>query len=210
MILSSARGAKIPDAQMREAGPSFRPARREDASILAELVNYAGEGMPLYLWSKLAGTHETAWEVGRMRAARESGSFSYRNTTVLNHDGRSVGCLIGYEIADEKMPVPPDTPGMFVPLQELENEAPGTWYVNVLAVLPDHRSRGFGSDLLRLADERGRELGKRGMSVIVSNSNSGARRLYEKHGYRESGRRKMIKEGWINEGQEWVLLTKAL
>jgi ribosomal protein S18 acetylase RimI-like enzyme len=82
--------------------------------------------------------------------------------------------------------------------------------VNVLAVLPDHRSRGFGSDLLRLADERGRELGKRGMSVIVSNSNSGARRLYEKHGYRESGRRKMIKEGWINEGQEWVLLTKAL
>ena len=104
---------------------SFRPARQEDAGVLAELVNYAGEGMPLYLWSKLAGPHETAWVIGRMRAARETGSFSYRNATVIEHDGRAVGCLIGYGIDDEIEPVPTDMPAMFVPLQELENQAPG-------------------------------------------------------------------------------------
>jgi hypothetical protein len=53
----------------------FRPARREDASLLAELVNYAGEGLPLYLWGKLTEAGETAWEVGRKRAARDDGSL---------------------------------------------------------------------------------------------------------------------------------------
>jgi hypothetical protein len=45
------------------------------------------------------------------------------------------------------------------------------------------------------------------MSVIVSDANTGARRLYEGFGYREFARRTMIKEDWVNEGQEWVLLT---
>ena len=31
----------------------LRPARVDDASILAELVDYAGEGLPSYLWSKM-------------------------------------------------------------------------------------------------------------------------------------------------------------
>jgi ribosomal protein S18 acetylase RimI-like enzyme len=99
---------------------------------------------------------------------------------------------------------------MFVPLQELENAAPGTWYVNVLAVLLAHRNQGLGSELLRFADETGRGLGLRGMSVMVSNANLGARRLYEKHGYGALDRRKMIKEGWSNEGEQWMLLTKPL
>ena len=32
-----------------------RPARIEDADVLAELVDYAGEGLPSYLWHKIAG-----------------------------------------------------------------------------------------------------------------------------------------------------------
>ena len=187
-----------------------RPARREDANVLAELVNYAGEGMPLYLWSKLADAGETAWDVGRRRAAREEGAFSYRNATIIEHEESAAGCLIGYAISDEPEPVSADLPAMFVPLQELENLAPGTWYVNVLAVLPKYRSLGLGSQLLRLADKTGHKLGKRGMSVIVSDANPGARKLYERLGYREVARRGMVKEDWITEGREWVLLTKAL
>ncbi|MBI4725373.1 MAG: GNAT family N-acetyltransferase [Rhodomicrobium sp.] len=166
--------------------------------------------MPLYLWSRLAAPGESAWDVGRRRAAREEGSFSYRNATVIEDGGRTAGCLIGYEIADDPEPVPPDMPPMFVPLQQLENLASGTWYVNVLAVLPEFRNLGLGTKLLHLADATGRKLGKRGMSVIVSDANTGARRLYERLGYREQARRPMVKEDWISEGQEWVLLTKSL
>lgn len=186
----------------------FRPARSDDAAVLADLVNYAGEGMPLYLWGKLASGGETAWEVGRQRAARETGSFSYRNATIIEHAGQAAGGIIGYVIPEVVEPVPSDMPAMFVPLQQLENHAPGTWYVNVLAVLPPYRSLGLGTEMLRLADRLGREEGCRGMSVIVSNANLGARRLYERLGYAETMTRPMVREDWINEGTEWVLLTK--
>lgn len=190
--------------------PPFRLGHIDDAPILAELVNYAGEGMPLYLWSKLAAPGETAWEVGRRRAAREDGSFSYRNAIMIDQGGECAGCLIGYEIPVDPAPIGEDMPPMFVPLQELENLAPGTWYVNVLAVRPQFRGLGLGTKLLALADETGRSLGKPGMSVIVSDANPGAQRLYERCGYREAATRPMVKDDWQNEGRNWALLTKTL
>ena len=48
------------------------------------------------------------------------------------------------------------------------------------------------------------------MSVIVANTNLGARRLYERHGYAETASREMVKESWANDATHWVLLTKAL
>lgn len=92
---------------------------------------------------------------------------------------------------------------MFVPLQELENLAPKTWYVNVLAVMPSDRNQGLGTALLRHAVEKA---AGSGLSVIVSNANPGARRLYERHGYRERSRRPMLKDGWDHSGDAWVLL----
>lgn len=99
---------------------------------------------------------------------------------------------------------------MFVPLQQLENLAPGTGYVNVLAVRPQFRGLGLGTRLLAFADQTGRALHKRGMSVIVSDANPDARRLYERCGDHETAARAMVKEDWRNDGRNWVLLTKAL
>ncbi len=189
------------------ADPQFRSGTLEDVPVLTELVNYAGEGLPHYLWGQMAGPGEMPWDVGHNRAAREEGSFSYRNATMIEQGGHCAGCLIGYEIPDQPEPIPDDMPAMFVPLQELENLAPGTWYVNVLAVRPQYRGHGLGTRLLWLAEEKARSLRKRGLSVIVSDSNGGARRLYERCGYAESAKRTMVKEGWVNEGQCWILLT---
>jgi ribosomal protein S18 acetylase RimI-like enzyme len=188
---------------------TFRAATVDDASVLAELINYAGEGLPLYLWSRMAEPGEGAWDVGRHRAAREEGSFSYRNATIIEHDGQCAGCLIGYEIPDKPEPIPDDMPAMFVPLQELENLAPGTWYINVLAVRPQFRNQGLGTKLMALAEEKAQRLGKRGMSVIVSDANLGARRIYTRLGYNEMARRLMIKENWEHGGENWILLTKT-
>jgi len=196
--------------RMLDLETPFRRATIEDAPILAELVNYAGEGLPLYLWSTLASPGETAWDVGLRRAAREDGSFSYRNAVIIEHDGSCAGALIGYEIPDQPEPVSDDMPAMFVPLQELENLAPGTWYVNVLAVRPQFRKTGLGTQLLSMARRTAEALSKRGLSVIVSDANDGARRLYERCGYRERAMRPMVKEAWENEGQNWVLLTRDL
>lgn len=187
----------------------IRKATRYDAAAMAELINFAGEGLPLYLWTKMVEPGETAWDVGRKRAVREEGGFSYRNTVLLEAHGAVAAALIGYGLPDAPEPIDPDTmPAMFVPLQELENAAPGTWYVNVLAAFPKWRGQGFGSELLEIAERHGREAGKSGMSIIVSDANHGARRLYERVGYAFAGQRPMVKEAWDNAGENWVLLTK--
>jgi ribosomal protein S18 acetylase RimI-like enzyme len=100
-------------------------------------------------------------------------------------------------------------PAMFVPLQELENLAPGTWYVNVLAAYPEQRGRGYGGALLAVADRLAQDAGNSGLSIIVADTNTGARKLYERYGYREAGKRRIVKEDWVHPGTDFVLLTKA-
>lgn len=199
---------------MIDLEPPFRRARPEDAPVLAEFINFAGEGLPLYLWTKMARPGETPWDVGRMRARREEGGFSYRNALVMECGGEVVAGLVGYLLPDRpEAPEAPDydtLPAMFVPAQELENLAPGTWYLNALATCPEFRGRGYGARLLALAERLAKDQGAKGVSIIVSDANSGARRLYRRCGYRETAKRPMVKEEWENPGEDWLLLVKSL
>ena len=190
---------------------TIREAHKSDAAELAQLINLAGEGLPLYVWRQMAAPGEDPWEIGRQRAARDTGGFSYRNSVVAEVDAKVVGALVGYPVADEPEPVDPDiTPRMLVPLRELENLAPGTWYVNSVAVFPDARGLGVGSRLMRWAEQKAAELGLRGLSLIVSDTNVGARRLYEHLAYEEVAARPMVKEQWQNPGKNWVLMIREL
>ena len=193
---------------MSKLSPPLRRATRDDAHPLAELINFAGEGLPLYLWERMAEPGETVWDVGRRRARREEGSFSFRNAVVAEHDGSVAALMIGYRLSDKPEPIGDDMPAMFVPLQELENLAPGTWYLNVLATYPEHRGKGFGAKLIGVAEDRAAETAARGTSIIVSDGNPGAWRLYERCGYHERARRPMVKDNWENPGENWVLLVK--
>jgi ribosomal protein S18 acetylase RimI-like enzyme len=194
---------------MIELHPPFRLATPADARVLADLVHFASEGLALHIWTKVAGPGGNPWEVGRERARRQTGSFSYRNAVVVEDGGRIAAGLIGYPLPDRPRPVPEDMPAMFVPLQELENEASGTWYVNVLAAYPEDRGKGHGAALLAIAEKLATDSGRNGLSIIVSDANEGARRLYERCGYREVARRRKVKEDWETPGNHWVLLVKS-
>ena len=188
---------------------TIREAEITDCAELAQLINFAGEGLPLYLWKKTAPPGEDPWQVGRERAARETGSFSYRNAVVAEVAGKVAGALIGYPVPDEPDTVDIEsTPPMFVPLLELENLAAGTWYVNAVAAFPEARGLGVGSKLMQWAEHRASELELRGLSLIVSDANPGARRLYERLGYAEVARRPMVREQWQTDGRYWVLMIR--
>ena len=90
------------------------------------------------------------------------------------------------------------------------NLALDTWYIHVVAVSPEYRGKGQGLSLLALAERLAGSAGKASVSLIVSDTNSGARRLYESCGYREITQRKMVKEQWQHPGVNWVLLIKHL
>ena len=187
----------------------IRNATKSDCAALSELINFAGEGLPLYLWQQTAAPGEDPWKIGRERAAREAGSFSYRNALIAEVDGKVAGALVGYPVSAEPEVIDKtDTPPMFVPLLELENLAAGTWYVNAVAAFPDARGLGVGTQLMQWAEQRASELGLRGVSLIVSDGNPGARKLYDRIGYEEVASRPMVKEQWRNDGRNWVLMIK--
>jgi len=191
--------------------PTIRPARISDASALAVLVDIAGEGAANYMWGLLAEPGQSTLEVGRERARREEGGFSYRNAIIAETDGEVAASLIGYRLDD-----PYDLTGLdelpkFVrPLIRLEAQAPGSWYVNVLATFPEFRGEGIGAKLLEVVEAKGRDEGASAMSVIVGSWNEGAARLYARAGYASVASEPAILPPSFPHQGDWVLMIRSL
>jgi ribosomal protein S18 acetylase RimI-like enzyme len=189
----------------------LRPAHKDDARALAELIDIAGEGFGTYLWSQAAGPGETALDVGMRRAQRDEGGFSYRNATVAEIDGNIAGLLLGYRLAG-----PYDTgdlerlPALMRPLVELESVAPASWYVNALAAFPEFRNKGLGTRLLAEAETIARKVKAPSLSIIVAEANEGAKRLYLRSGYAATARRRLVPFPGLPHGGDWLLLTKPV
>ncbi len=193
------------------ATPTFRPATLADVSALAVLVDIAGEGMASHMWRGLAAPGQSASEIGRERARREEGGFSYRNATVAELGGEVAACLVGYRLEE-----PYDLggfdamPDLVQPLVLLESKVPGSWYVNVLATFPEFRRQGIASRLLAIADEKARAARAPSLSVIVASWNESAARLYEKAGYAPAAREPALPFPGRPHRGDWVLMVKPL
>jgi ribosomal protein S18 acetylase RimI-like enzyme len=188
----------------------IRDAQVSDADHLVRFVNMAADELSLHFWKKSAGPGVDPLAYGRERAARETGNFSYRNAWLAEVDGEVAACLLGYPAALEPEPIEPGTPSIFVPLLELENLAPGSWYLNVLAAYPQHRGKGLGSALLAKAEEVTRKAGRSTISLIAEDTHHDALRLYHAKGYAEVARRPIVKDDWPVDASEWILFTKAI
>ena len=80
---------------------TIRPANSwDDATHLACFVDMASEGLALHLWETMKGPGQTLFEVGRSRALREDGSFSFQNSRIAEIDMIVAGGLVGYKIAE--------------------------------------------------------------------------------------------------------------
>lgn len=189
----------------------IRPALRSDAADMALLVNIAGHGLPSYVWSRAEGADEvdSPFEIGRLRAMRETGSFSWKNTDLAVAGDEVLGMLVGYPQADT-LPHQ-DTAGIdpvFVPLVELEAEAPGTWYINVLAVFAHWRGKGVGARLVELAAEKAARTEAKGLSLIAADNNADAVRFYRRHGFAVRSERDVVPYPGGPAGGRWLLMVK--
>jgi ribosomal protein S18 acetylase RimI-like enzyme len=187
--------------------PPFRRATAADAHALADLVNFAGHGLPLHFWTLAAAPGQDPWDLGR---ARQAARAEDGQIVVIDEGAGPIAALTGYPIGPAPDLPDADTPALFRPLLELEALAPSSWYVNVLAAYPAHRGRGLGARLLGLAERIAAAQGLSRMSVIVADDNPGAARLYARHGYGETARRPCVRDGWETATREWILMTKDL
>jgi ribosomal protein S18 acetylase RimI-like enzyme len=182
-----------------------RPAKKSDAAEIALLVNIAVHGGIARGWEhgpRAEGTYDPI-EVGRLDMMDDDSKFGWTSVTMAEVDGEVAGMLLGYRKVDAFEPVPPSVTGFMRPIEELEAEANGTWFISMLGVHIGWRSRGVGSALLDVAEVKRDETSASGLSLIVEDGNMGARRLYERRGYAVTDRRPMV-----GARGDWLLMQK--
>ena len=78
----------------------IRRATPRDATDIAAMVDMAGEGLPAYFWSQMVEVGQGPFEIGRTRAMRDDGAFSYRNTHIAEVDGAVAGAVVITTLGD--------------------------------------------------------------------------------------------------------------
>lgn len=113
--------------------------------------------------------------------------YSPANTVIAEVDGERAGMITAYDGAgyrrmrETTMPLFKELLGVEFPDMEDEAEA-GEYYLDSLAVMPEHRGNGIGRQLLRYAIARGTERGLK-VTLAVDPVNERAQRLYQSLGF---------------------------
>ena len=184
----------------------LRPATTEDALVFRRVFELAGEGLAQWVWQQSATEEMDAAAIGLQRCERKLAEAPPGTAIVAEVDGQVAGGVITYDIGDTPEEIEDDTPGVFVPLIELENRALRTHYVNALAVFPAFQGRGVGRKLLRAAEANALE---NGMSLIAEDANANAIGLYQSEGYVGTARLPVVEgSGWTSPGQNWILMIR--
>ena len=189
---------------------TVREATPDDAAFLVRVIDMASEGLVPALWDAMAPKGTNGSEIGLAMVTAEDGDFSYRHGFVVERDGTPLGGLIGYPLPTTPEPIGPEVPEVFVPVKQLEELVPGYWYINVVAMVPESRGIGLGTNLLDEAEARARARECPGLALVVAASNAGAIRAYTRAGYREKARRPFELKDFGLEPTEALLLVREL
>jgi ribosomal protein S18 acetylase RimI-like enzyme len=194
-----------------EAQTRFRSARIEDCRTIAELYRISSDGVADYIWQGLAESGEEPIEVGERRYAREDTVFSYKNCTVAERRGEVTGMLVAFPVeqadsneGDSDEEVDP----VLKPYSELEQ--PGSFYICGMALFPEYRGNGLGIRMLELAQQQAYQRGFDELSLIVFEQNAGAKRLYERYGFREVDRRPVVPHELIRYTGDALLMVAGV
>jgi len=83
--------------QTASVQPTFRPARKSDASNLPVLNDSAARGLAAWLWTTLRVPGQSILEVGRHRVLTPTTAPAhFTNWTVAEIDGEVAGALTGF------------------------------------------------------------------------------------------------------------------
>ncbi|WP_223456807.1 MULTISPECIES: GNAT family N-acetyltransferase [unclassified Pseudomonas] len=159
----------------------FRSAVRADAREIARLFQISSEGASDYIWSQLAKPGQDLLDVGAIRYARDDVDFSYQNCLIAEAGGEVIGMMHSYVMRHD-LQAEPTTDPVLAPYADME--IPDTLYISSLALHEGWRNRGLGVQFLAHARARANQLGLNGLSLIDYAANTGARRFYERHGFR--------------------------
>jgi ribosomal protein S18 acetylase RimI-like enzyme len=192
--------------------PVYRAASAEDSRFIAEMIDMSSEGIALIEWTQAAQAagDRTALDIGASVYASEAGDYSYRNCCVAEVAARRAGILLSFPMpardpSDVAPPPPFDGRDVFAPYKYLE--APDSWYICGVALLPEYRGRGIGTALMLNARQQARQQGYKQLSLVVFEENADAVRLYRRLGYETIKRAPIIPHPLIRASGDALLMV---
>ena len=183
--------------------------RRDESHTIAALYRISSDGVADYIWTGLAAPGEDILDVGARRYAREGTDFSYQNVTVATLGDEIVGMIAAYAMGPAEQPGAEfdfDVDPVLRPFQILEQ--PNSYYVSGVAVFPEYRGGGIGVRFMQRAFDAARARGLPRVSLIVFEQNAGAKRLYDRLGFREAMRERVVPHPLIHYTGAALLLIK--
>ena len=185
----------------------FRAAEKADCRTIASLYSISSDGVADYIWMKLAEPGENIFSVGQRRYERDNTLFSYENCTLATLDGAIVGMLVAFPMTVDET-AEPETDPVLVPYSKLEED--NSYYICGVALFPDYRNRGVGTQLMQLAETHAVAIGLDKLSLIVFEQNADAKRLYDRLGYREIAREAIVPHPFIHYSGDAILMVKTV
>ncbi|GAB4446174.1 MAG: GNAT family N-acetyltransferase [Cyanobacteria bacterium J069] len=198
---------------------SFRNAIADDSMTIARLFQIASDGVVDYIWQTQQPQYPglTPLQIGATRYADPDNVFGYKNCVIAEQNREIVGMMTSFPIAptaaesdtslESSLAVAAELSGDPDVLAPYNLEAPGTWYICALAVFPEFRGRGIGSQLLKLAHQQAAEKGFQELSLLCFEQNAGALRLYQRNGFQERDRTAVVPHPLIHFTGDLLLLT---
>jgi ribosomal protein S18 acetylase RimI-like enzyme len=192
-------------------GQVIRPAVPSDASEAIPLILNA-IGSIAFILTGTTDRQETGFILDQ--AFRQQGNrVSYENALVLEDSSEQpsrevVGVALIY---DGSIARTLDEPLEKVAIQKsglsdyrIPTEAePSEFYLDTISVDPKCQGRGFGRDLIEASCDEARKFGRDRIGLLVDIDNSGAKRLYDRLGFRAQGRKEI-------GGYEYFHMTRNL
>ncbi|MCT4487182.1 GNAT family N-acetyltransferase [Levilactobacillus parabrevis] len=170
----------------------IREAQPADAPQIAPLMNLIYDEMEL---TDLEDVPEPDLLKAITAAYRTRTYLSGPATTVVAEaNGHVVGMAFGYPgereeaVDDVFTQITAKSAAFDVPFETQSETAKGEWYLDSLAVSPDHQGKGIGHQLLRALPHYARRDNQAVIGLNVDLENPAAMRLYKRMGYEVSGK----------------------
>ncbi len=169
----------------------IREARPTDAPQIAPLMNLIYDEMELTDLEDVPGPDLLQVITAAYRTRTYlSGAAT---TVVAEANGQVVGVAFGYPgekediVEDVITRLTAKSAAFDEPLEADSETAPGEWYLDSLAVSPDHQGKGIGRQLLRALPVYAQRDRQSVIGLNVDFENPGAMKLYERMGYEVTG-----------------------
>lgn len=192
----------------------IRHATVDDCRAIAEAVAMSSGGYAQLGWQERRAEFQelSLIEIGARCYAEDRPPYTWRNATVAERDGDTVGVLLSFGIDARYRSVEPeiasdDGEDIYAPVRM---EEPDSWYICAMTVFEPWRGHGIGTQLLQVSSEQARHHGYATLSLIAFEQNTGSVRLYQRHGFAVKTRAPIVPHPMIEYAGDALLMIAPL